>query len=179
VQRAQAVKDYLVKKRSVDAAAIDIEGHGVEARVPNPPGKEIGANRRVDIRVDYGMAAMPGSPTPGSRAEQRLTQGVDWRVTLDQFVDNLDKMRDLPGKIPWPTWASLEAKQRALNLWRRRDPTVPDVNELYKSQLSALKARAEPEPDPTKGKVPRPQAADDPALKTKPLEPPKSFLDPE
>jgi hypothetical protein len=173
------VKDYLVKKRSVDAAAIAIEGHGVEARVPNPPGKQVGANRRVDIRVDYGQAALSGLPTKGSRAEQRLTQGVDWRVTLDGLVDDLKRLRDIPGKIPWPDWASLEAKQRALNLWRRRDPTVPDVNEIYKSQLAELKARAEPEPDPTKGKVPRPQAADDPALQVKPLVPPKSFLDPE
>jgi Domain of unknown function (DUF4157)/OmpA family len=179
VQRAQAVKDYLVKKRSVDAAAITIEGHGVEAREPNPSGKEVPANRRVDIRIDHGMAALPGPLTKGSRAEQRLTQGLDWRVTLEDFVNDLTRLRDVPGKIPWPDWASLESKQRALNLWRRRDPTVPNVNEIYKSQLTALKARAEPEPDPTKDKVPRPQAVDDPALKVKPLEPPKSFLDPE
>ena len=177
VQRAQAVKDYLVKHRGVDAAAITVEGHGVEARVPNPAGKEMPANRRVDLRVDYGQQAMTGA-TKGSRAETRLMPGVDWRTTLDYFVLDLERLRDVPGTIPWPDWSSLEAKHRALNLWRRRDATVPDVDTLYKSQLAGLKARAAPEPDPTKGKVPRPQAVDDPALQVPPLVPPKSFLEP-
>jgi OmpA family protein len=177
VQRAQAVKDYLVNKRKVDAGTIDIEGHGVEAREPNPQGTQVAANRRVDIRIDYGQAGAP-TADKGSRAEQRLMPGFDWRTTLDNFVNDLTRLRDIPGTIPWKDWSSLLAKQRALNLWRRRDPTVPDVNEIYKSELSKLKARAAPEPDPTKDKVPRPQAVDDPALKVKPLDPPKSFPDP-
>ena len=55
IDRAEAVKKYLVKKKKVPADKIKVLGHGVHARYPNRRGRRVAKNRRVDIHVSWGQ----------------------------------------------------------------------------------------------------------------------------
>jgi outer membrane protein OmpA-like peptidoglycan-associated protein len=164
-QRADAVKQYMVSKLGIAAADITAEGHGVEARVPNPPGQSVAANRRVDIHIEYGEKQYYGASAPATvRAQLHKFKAQDPQLLLQDALDQMRRLLATTGPIAPAEWSLFDTRLQALASWRRRDPTVPDMRQLYGAEIAKLSARAS-------GMV-QSQAVDDPALKLKPLTPP-------
>jgi hypothetical protein len=141
------------------------------------------------------MSGGPAGAGSGAPAVQRAPQEVK-PVDIDPSTPIAVKAGGDAKRVPSGSGASIKNGTLTwlLEVGPRRDchfhaeykpaavsaacPTVTfEQTVIYKAELAKLKARAAPEPDPTKDKIPRPQAVDDPALKVQPLDPPKSFLD--
>ncbi|HEX3126492.1 MAG TPA: OmpA family protein [Thermoanaerobaculia bacterium] len=156
VKRAEAARDYLVKTRGVSKSIIRTEGHGVEAREPNPPGKDVPANRRVDVHTQRGAE----TPAPavrrrrGSTSELKRILKQNPRKTVDEAVDMIVRLDGTTGRISMMDWDDLSVRLRAVDLWRRDDPTVPDLRTIYSGKLNQLNQRAQLQSTPVL--VPRP-----------------------
>jgi outer membrane protein OmpA-like peptidoglycan-associated protein len=118
LERAEAAKKYLVGE-GVEASSVTAEGIGVAARMLNPAGKEVPANRRVDIRLDYGETN-PKRGTFGDLTDIRPLREQDPRLTIDE-VSRAHRLR-----LPQPS-----ARERG-ELWRRAlgDDVAADLIEL-------------------------------------------------
>ena len=163
LRRAEAARDALVRL-GVSASLIEVQGHGVAARVRNPAGVAVPENRRVDIHVERGT-----TPTnvnqEGSALEALRLRRQDPRRTFRELLDLINTLQITPGPIPERSANQLIHLTDALRRWRQLDPSVPAVDELYGSTIRALLARRQ-------STIPR---AEFPRLE-RPLEPP-SFLD--
>ena len=144
LKRAKAVEDYLLKTRGVSGSLVRVEGHGVEARVPNPPGKEAPANRRVDVHIQRGAEApKPGRVALGSSAERKRLQGQNPRLTMREAVETIVRLDSTTGRVSMAEWVELLEMLNALDDWRRIDPTVPDLRQIYREPLSRIKGRSD------------------------------------
>jgi outer membrane protein OmpA-like peptidoglycan-associated protein len=143
LKRAEAARDYLVKSRAVPRSVVRTEGDGVEARVPNPPGKDVAANRRVDVHLQRGAETRkPAHARPGSRAERKRLRDQNPRRTADEAVGTIVRLDSTTGRVPMGEWAGLLDMLDALDQWRSVDPTVPDLRKIYSAALRRLKDRA-------------------------------------
>ncbi len=144
LKRAETVRDYLVKTRGVSASLIKVEGHGVEARVPNPPGKDVPANRRVDVHLQRGAETIkPVNARLGSAAERKRLLKQNPRKTVNEAVDTIIRLDATTGRVSTAEWSELSDMLSALDLWRSVDPTVPDLRRLYTAALKRLEQRAQ------------------------------------
>ncbi|HEU4735287.1 MAG TPA: DUF4157 domain-containing protein [Kofleriaceae bacterium] len=139
LERAQAAQSYLVGK-GISAAAIKAEGVGVAARLPNPAGTEVPANRRVDIRLDYGETR-PKRGVRGDLGDIKPLQRQDPRLTLEEASGSILELLSSTGKIPFAQWEHLQDALDALDRWRKVDPAIPDLREIFKASLDALRKR--------------------------------------
>lgn len=139
LERAQAAKEYLTGQ-GFSAAAITVQGVGVAARVLNPPGTEVPANRRVDIRLDYGETS-PKRGAFGDLTDIRPLRRQDPRLTLEEASRSILELLSSTGKIPFAQWEHLQDALDALDRWRKVDPAVPDLREIFKTSLDALRKR--------------------------------------
>ena len=156
LKRAEAARDYLVKTRGVAASLIKVEGHGVEARVPNPPGKDIPANRRVDVHLERGAnTAMPPNARLGSAAERKRILQQNPRRTLDEAVDAIVRLDATSGRVPMAEWSELTDMLSALDGWRSVDPSVPDARQIYAAALRRLEQRAQVFSAPARPPLPK------------------------
>jgi outer membrane protein OmpA-like peptidoglycan-associated protein len=143
LERAKAARDHLVKSRGVSGSLVRTEGHGVEARVPNPPGKDVPANRRVDVHVQRGAeTAKPAHARRGSGAERKRLRDQNPRLTVDEAVDTIVRLESTTGRVPTDEWVGLQDMLDALDQWRSVDSTVPDLRKIYRTALKRLKDRA-------------------------------------
>jgi outer membrane protein OmpA-like peptidoglycan-associated protein len=143
LKRAEAARDYLVKTRGVSGSLIQLEGHGVEARVPNPGGQKVSENRRVDVHMQRGAeTAKPPNARPGSASEQNRLIKQNPRLTVKQAVDAIIRLDSTSGRIATADWSELNNMLNAVDGWRPIDPTVPDLRGTYAPILNRLKSRA-------------------------------------
>jgi outer membrane protein OmpA-like peptidoglycan-associated protein len=155
LKRAEAARDHLVKTRGVSNSLIKVEGHGVEARVPNAPGKQEPANRRVDVHVQRGAeTTKPPLARTGSPGEQKRLQKQNPRRTVDEAVETILRLDATTGRVPMADWSSLLDMLNALDDWRSRDPTVPDLRQIYKAAISRIQTRATVITGPTRAPMP-------------------------
>jgi outer membrane protein OmpA-like peptidoglycan-associated protein len=151
LKRADAAKDHLVKKRGVSASLVRTEGHGVEAREPNPPGVKVGANRRVDVHLQRGAeGARPAHAVPGSGAEAKRLRAQNPRRTVDEAVDLIVDLDTRTGSVSGGEWLQLSEMLTALDQWRAVDTTVPDLRVTHREALARIKGRT-----PMAKKLPR------------------------
>ena len=142
LERARAARGYLVKSRKVKSSLIKAEGHGVEARVPNPPGTAVAANRRVDVHLQRGAeTAKPAHTSPASPADLRWLDKRNPRLTVEEVVDTIVRLDTSSGTVSTDEWIRLTTMLKALATWRLVDPTIPDIRKLYRSALRRIKRR--------------------------------------
>jgi outer membrane protein OmpA-like peptidoglycan-associated protein len=156
LQRAQAARDYLVKTRGVSASILRVEGHGVEARVPNPPGKDVPANRRVDVHLQRGAeTSKPAHARSGSASEQKRILKQNPRITVNEAVDTITRLDSTTGRISMAEWSDLNDRLGALDGWRAIDPTVPDLRKIYGAALKRIEQRAQFTSAPARPPLPK------------------------
>jgi outer membrane protein OmpA-like peptidoglycan-associated protein len=141
--RANTARDYLVNNLKVDASLIQVEGHGVEAREPNPPGAQVPANRRVDIHLDRGLVGGTSFQTGSAKEEFRLRR-QDPRLTYNELIETLLEFQKRL-HLSVAECRQMQNMADALRRWHRLDPSVPDVNTLYGPLISSLRSRCESE----------------------------------
>ncbi len=163
LQRAEAAREYLIQC-GVDPQRIRVEGHGVTAREPNPSGRQVAANRRVDIHIERGEEGLRHQ-TQGSALEGRRFRRQNPRETYRELVDMLLDLQSRPGPIPESACFQFTHIVDGLNRWRHFDPTVPDVNTHYGGVIRQLRQRCT-------NRIPRQR----PEFELTPLQPP-SFLE--
>jgi outer membrane protein OmpA-like peptidoglycan-associated protein len=139
LERAQAAQKFLVDQ-GVSQTRITAEGIGVAARVQNPAGTQVPANRRVDIRLDYGETA-PKRGVFGDLTDIKPLRRQDPRLTVDEVARSILDLLSSKGKIPFAQWEHLQDALDALDLWRKTDPAVPDLREIFKASLDKLRKR--------------------------------------
>ncbi len=155
LQRANAVRDYLIKDLKVDANLIEVEGHGVEARLPNPAGTQVPENRRVDIHLDRGLAGGTSFATGSAREELRFRR-QDPHLTFSELIDTLLEYQ----KHSHLTVAECRQMQHMMNGLRYRrgiDPSIPNVDQLYGPLVKSLMPRCESEIPKEKPSFPLPE----------------------
>jgi outer membrane protein OmpA-like peptidoglycan-associated protein len=163
LDRANAVRQFLISQMHVSASLITIEGHGVEARVPNAAGQEMPANRRVDVHYEQGSE----TPRPatgaiaGSSSERARLNRQNPRLTIGEAVDLIDLLDTQPGQISDLDIEQLDAMLRALDRWRTSDPTIPDLRTIYATQIQGILGRARMH-RPDQPPFPRHEPPDDP-----------------
>lgn len=151
LRRAEAARDFLVSQ-GFDANRIDVEGHGVAARVPNPPGRRVAANRRVDVRLVRGAARNGG--IVGSPAEAFRLRAANPRDLLDEFSNTLDSLERQHPVDP-ALWRQLTHIRSAIDGWRRRGVAMPDLGRIYQQRLHAVRRRLPSDPpDPRAWQLP-------------------------
>ena len=144
LKRAEAARDYLVQNRKVASSLIRVEGHGVEARVPNPPGQDVPANRRVDVHLQRGAETVkPANARLGSAAERKRPLQQNPRLTVDEAVDTIVRLDSTTGRVSTAEWSELNDMLGALDGWRAVDPTVPDLRQIYAAALKRIGGRAQ------------------------------------
>lgn len=141
LRRAEAAQSFLVQE-GVDASRIRVEGHGTTARVPNPRGRRVAANRRVDIHVDRGTDPLPAQ-AQGSALESRRFRRQDPHHTYGELVDLLLQLQSLRGPIPVAACNQLTHMTDGLDRARAQDPTVPDVHEIHGPLIRRLRLRCQ------------------------------------
>ncbi len=139
LRRAERARDYLVRHR-VDQSVITVEGHGVASRVANLPGQQVAANRRVDIHIDRGRIGESGGGI-GSPVEAQRLRRQDPRLTFGRLIDLLIELQSRRGNLPRTECNQLTHIVDALRRWRRIDPSVPDVIEIYGPTIQAVRRR--------------------------------------
>jgi outer membrane protein OmpA-like peptidoglycan-associated protein len=152
LERAEAAKKFLIGE-GVDAASIKTEGIGVAARVPNPAGKEVAANRRVDVRLEFGELK-PKRGTFGDLGDIKPLRRQDPRLTVEEIVRSILDLSSSTGQIPRGKWQNLQDALDALDRWRLVDPTIPDLRDIFKTALDALGKRPVEPLAKTKRKIP-------------------------
>lgn len=141
LQRAQAARDFLVNTLQVNPTLIAVEGHGVEARTPNPAGQQVAANRRVDIHLERGTLPGPGTPPPpGSAREELNLRHRDPHLIFSDLIDTIFELQRSTGTIPAERCRQLSNHVFALRRWRGLDPSVPDVAP-YTAAIAELRRR--------------------------------------
>ena len=135
LQRAIAARDFLIAN-GVNASQIQVEGHGVEAREPSPPGQQVAANRRVDIHLDRGVENAP-APGLGDPMEGRYYERQDPNLTFSELIDFLLEFQRHPD-LSREYCNHLRYMVFGLRRWRQIDPSVPDVDSLYGSQFRPI-----------------------------------------
>lgn len=163
LRRAEAAREYLIQ-RGVDPQRIRVEGHGVTARESNPSGRQVAANRRVDIHIERGEEGLRHQ-AQGSAQEGRRFRRQNPRETYRELVDMLLNLQSTPGPIPESACFQFTHIVDGLNRWRHFDPTVPDVNTHYGGVIRQLRQRCT-------SRIPRQR----PEFELAPLQPP-SFLE--
>jgi outer membrane protein OmpA-like peptidoglycan-associated protein len=144
LKRAEAARDYLVGHGKVASSLIRVEGHGVEARVPNPPGTSVPANRRVDVHLQRGAETVkPANARLGSAAESKRLLQQNPRLTVDEAVDTIVRLDSTTGRVSTAEWSELSDMLGALDGWRAVDPTVPDLRQTYAAALKRIAGRAQ------------------------------------
>lgn len=143
MRRAEAARDYLVR-RGLDTQLIEIQGHGVAARLPNPRGRQVAQNRRVDVRIDSGRVNEASGET-GSLREQLRLHRQDPRLTLGSFVDEIFELRRSRGRIPAERCRQLRYMFEALERSQRQDRTIPHVGRIYGDELRSIWRRCRAE----------------------------------
>jgi outer membrane protein OmpA-like peptidoglycan-associated protein len=143
LKRAEAARGYLVKTRGVPASLVRVEGHGVEARVPNPPGVSEPQNRRVDVHLQRGAETpKPAHAVLGSGKEHKRIQAQNPRLTVNEAVEAIVRLDATSGQVPSAEWIQLDDMLSALDTWRRVDSTVPDLRTEYRAALLRVKRRS-------------------------------------
>jgi len=156
LKRAEAARDYLVKDRKVASSLIRVEGHGVEARVPNPPGQDVPANRRVDVHLQRGAETIkPANVRLGSAAERKRLLQQNPRLTVDEAVDTIVRLDSTTGRVSTAEWSELNDMLGALDGWRAVDPTVPDLRQIYAAALKRIGGRAQVYSAPARPPLPK------------------------
>jgi hypothetical protein len=140
-ERAEAARDYLVRQ-GVDASIIAVEGHGVEARVANPPGRAVAANRRVDVRVERGVTGTAMHQSGSARESMRLRR-QNPRRTLSELGNWISEWSARGGRIPVAECNQLTHLLDGMRRWRHLDPSVPDVDAVWGDTIRSLRGRCE------------------------------------
>ena len=141
-KRAKAARNFLVKKRGISSKLIYTEAHGVEAREPNPPGVAVAANRRVDVHLQRGKKTQkPDDASLASSAERKRLGAQDPRLTLSEAMTTIVRLDATKGSLPSDEWVQLTAMLNALDIWRRIDPTLPNLRSQYRAVLARIKGR--------------------------------------
>jgi outer membrane protein OmpA-like peptidoglycan-associated protein len=159
LRRAEAAQEYLVQL-GVDRQRIRVEGHGVTAREPNPPGRPVAANRRVDVHIERGEEQL-APQAQGTAGEGFRLRRQNPRQTYTELVDLLLDLQRRRGPIPESACYQFTHLVDALNRWRHVDPTVPDVQASYGNVIRRLRLRCE-------SRIPRQR----PEFEPTPLQPP-------
>ncbi|HZF73350.1 MAG TPA: DUF4157 domain-containing protein [Gemmatimonadaceae bacterium] len=155
LKRAEEARNYLVKTRGVSGSLIQVEGHGVEARIANPSGQKVSENRRVDVHVQRGAeTTKPPHATRGSAREAKRLGKQNPRLTVKQAVDKIIELDSTSGRIATADWGELNDLLSAIDGWRPIDPTVPDLRGTYAAILKRLESRAGFGALPSKEKFP-------------------------
>ena len=140
LRRAEAARDALVRL-GVSASLIEVQGHGVAARVRNPAGVAVLENRRVDIHVERGT-----TPTnvnqEGSALEALRLRRQDPRRTFRELLDLINTLQITPGTDSRAKRQSAHPPHRCTAALAPARSSVPAVDELYGSTIRALLARA-------------------------------------
>ena len=140
LRRAEAAGEHLIQ-RGVDPQRIRVEGQtGLTAGEPNPSGRQVAANRRVDIHIERGEEGLTPQ-TQGSALEGRRFRRQNPRETYRELVDMLLDLQSTPGPIPESACYQFTHLVDGLNRWRHFDPTVPDVNAHYGGVIRQLRQR--------------------------------------
>ena len=142
LRRAQAVRNELVRL-GINSGLIEVQGHGVAARVPNPPGQQVAANRRVDVHIERGTIPTSTGDV-GSTAEGVRFVQQDPRLTFDELIALLLELQRLSGTLPQDRCNQLGFMRDSLRRWRSIDPSVPDVDALYGALIRAQLGRCPP-----------------------------------
>jgi outer membrane protein OmpA-like peptidoglycan-associated protein len=142
LRRAQAVRNELVRL-GINSSLIEVQGHGVAARVPNPPGQQVAANRRVDVHIERGTIPTSTGDV-GSTAEGVRFVQQDPRLTFDELITLLLELQRLTGALPQDRCYQLGFMRDSLRRWRSIDPSVPDVDALYGALIRTLLGRCPP-----------------------------------
>ena len=166
VRRAEAAKAFLITA-GIDASKIEASGIGVAAREANPPGKDVPANRRVDVMLHYGEASGTVFKR-GSSEDARRLRRQDPRDTLQELMNELFELRAKPDKIRPAEWKSVEVMLDALDRWRATDPTIPQPRATHRALLDELRAHVTTSSTP-EGRIKR----EEPTIDIKPNDPPE------
>jgi outer membrane protein OmpA-like peptidoglycan-associated protein len=142
LRRAQAARDFVVNQLRVPASIVEVEGHGVEARQPNPPGQAVAANRRVDVHFEQSTVQFqPQGARAGSRAERARLRRQDPRATVDEVVDWIMLLDNSTGRVSGPDIDQLDWMLQALDTWRLTDATIPNPRTIYRDAIRRIRAR--------------------------------------
>lgn len=147
LERARAVKRFLTSQMQVPASLIRVEGHGVAARVPNPPGQQVAANRRVDVRIERGQEVgsiiNPRPQTnlpPGTNRERNRINAQNPWFTAAEAVEWIIRL-DNQSQVTTGEWVQLLNYLNALDTWRATDPTVPDVRSTHRAAIQRIQRK--------------------------------------
>ncbi len=140
LRRAQAVRKYLIEAK-VPASKIKVIGHGVHARYPNRRGQRVGRNRRVDIRISWGNNASTNRATLGSIKAGLLIQSRDPRSIIANMVAIINRLSNTKKAVPYEDCSTLRFQSLAILRWRKVDPSIPNIEKIYDSQLRSIYKR--------------------------------------
>ena len=145
LERANAVKAYLVSRLGISADIIEVEGHGVAARELNPRGTSVAANRRVDIHFEQGQGGnrqrdLPQASVLGRPGERRRVYNQNPLATVEEAVGWIFYLL-AKDQVSFLEWDQLTNYLRALAQWRRTDPTIPDLRTLYRGAILRIRQR--------------------------------------
>ena len=148
LQRAQSARSFLIRL-GVPRSIIQIEGHGVAARIPNPAGQQIPGNRRVDIHFEQGedSGSLRGHQRPpgregSNRERNRINRQNPW-FTVQEAVDLIIQL-DNQDRVSMGEYVQLLNYLGALHRWRGSDPTVPDLRQSHGSAIQRIRDKANP-----------------------------------
>jgi hypothetical protein len=153
LERAEAVRDYLIAQ-GVPAGKIEVQGHGVTARIPNPSGRSVPENRRVDVHLDFGETGLTQAAM-GSPNEEFRMRRTDPRLLVNELIELMIDLQTRRGRLPFADCNQMNNLLFYIDRWRHSDPTVPDVRTIYSTRISALRARCTPQFE-----IPRPEFPD-------------------
>jgi hypothetical protein len=143
LERARAAEHYLRTVLHVPASVeIVVEGHGVEARFPNPPGQEEPRNRRVGVQVAHGdvepnqVMVNAGTADFRHEAARRRDQHLlymDVHYRIEGLLTEADPAQLLV------LWEELEPMLAVLD--GNTSPTVANPRSQYRGQLLIIESR--------------------------------------
>lgn len=146
LRRAEAVRAFLIQQ-GIPEDMIEVQGHGVEARVPNRPAEQQPANRRVDIHIDRGISHLgpqnhPNNPVGSAREDLRFRH-QDARETFEELLELLTSLQGV-AKVPTAQCNQLIHIRDGLLRARALDRSVPNVEEIYGSSIRAVLGKCVP-----------------------------------